>query len=75
MNPKGNPLMATKKPSKPRPGKVGTLQAEVEKPIALTLKLDSATFVRLSTFRAKKRRTAQDILTEALTAYLEHWGA
>lgn len=46
-----------------------------EKPIALTLKVDSQTYVRLSTFRAKERRTAQEILTEALKRYLDRVGA
>jgi len=45
------------------------------KPIALTLKLDSETYVRLSTFRAKERKTAQEILTEALRDYLKRAGA
>lgn len=46
-----------------------------EKLIALTVKLDSETYVRLSTFRAKERKTAQEILTEALTRYLDRAGA
>ena len=46
-----------------------------KKLIALTLKLDSETYVRLSTFRAKERKTAQEILTEALKEYLKRVGA
>jgi hypothetical protein len=46
-----------------------------EKLIALTLKLDSDTYVRLSTFRAKERKTAQEILAEVLKAYLDRVGA
>jgi predicted transcriptional regulator len=42
-----------------------------EKPVALTVKIDSHTYVRLSTLRAKKRKTAQEILTEALKEYLD----
>lgn len=38
--------------------------------VALTLKVDSKLYVRLSTYRAKTRQTAQDILTEALRQYL-----
>ena len=47
----------------------------VEKPIALTVKIDSKTYVRLSTLRAKERKTAQEILTEALNTYLDQAGA
>ena len=43
--------------------------------VALTLKIDSDTYIRLSTFRAKERKTAQDILTEALKTYLDRVGA
>jgi hypothetical protein len=50
-------------------------KAAEEKPVALTLKIDSHTYIRLSTFRAKERKTAQEILTEALNAYLDRWGA
>jgi hypothetical protein len=46
-----------------------------EKPVTLTLKIDSKTYIRLSTLRAKERRTAPDILTEALQEYLERAGA
>jgi len=42
-----------------------------QKPIALTVKIDSDTYVRLSTQRAKERKTAQEILTEALSDYLD----
>lgn len=50
-------------------------KAAGEKPIALTLKIDSDTYVRLSTFRAKERKTAQEILTEGLREYLKRVGA
>jgi len=56
--------------SKPRSSKAGRLQPVSEKPIALTLKVDGETYVRLNTLRAKQRRTTQDILAEALKAYL-----
>jgi hypothetical protein len=46
-----------------------------EKPVALTLKVDSATYVRLSTFRATQRRKTQDILEQALKEYLSRAGA
>lgn len=42
-----------------------------EKPVALTVKISSELYVRLSTYRAKERRTAQEILTEALEQYLD----
>ena len=38
--------------------------------VALTLKVDRRTYVRLSTLRAKEGKTVQDILTEALEQYL-----
>jgi len=46
-----------------------------EKPVALTLKVDGVTYVRLSTLRATQRRTNQDILQQALKEYLERAGA
>ena len=46
-----------------------------ERPIALTLKIDGETYVRLSTYRAKERKTAQEILSEALAGYLDRAGA
>jgi Ribbon-helix-helix protein, copG family len=48
-----------------------------DKPVALTLKVDSELYVRLSTLRATQRRTNQDILEQALKEYLtraEHSG-
>ena len=50
-------------------------KAADEKPVALTVKINSKTYVRLSTLRAKERKTAQEILTEALDAYLDRAGA
>jgi hypothetical protein len=50
--------MTTKKLSKPEKTKMQTSGAEAEKPVALTLKIDTDTYVRLSTFRAKERKTA-----------------
>ena len=46
-----------------------------EKPVALTLKVDSGLYVRLSTLRATQRRTNQDILEQALKEYLTRAGA
>jgi hypothetical protein len=49
--------------------------AATEKPVALTLKVDSELYVRLSTLRAKERKTSQDILEQALKEYLTRAGA
>ena len=45
-----------------------------DKPVALTLKIDHDTFMRLSALRARDRTTAQEILTEALEVYLKKTG-
>jgi hypothetical protein len=45
-----------------------------EKPVALTLKLDGKTYIRLSTLRATQRRTHQDIMREAVEQYLDRAG-
>jgi len=49
--------------------------AASEKPVALTLKVDSGLYLRLSTLRATQRRTNQDILEKALKEYLTREGA
>ena len=41
------------------------------KPVALTVKVDDETYVRLCTLMATQRRTNQEILREALHEYLE----
>ena len=46
-----------------------------EKPVALTVKVDGETYVRLSTLRVTQRRTNQDILDQALKEYLTRAGA
>lgn len=64
---------ASRGASKRRAGaKPGAAQ---EKPVALTLKVDSGLYVRLSTFRATQRSTSQDILEQALKEYLTRAGA
>jgi hypothetical protein len=50
-------------------------QPQQEKPVALTLKVDSKTYVRLCTLGAKERRTHQDIMREAVEQYLGRVGA
>jgi hypothetical protein len=67
--------MTTKKSSKPEKAKLKPSESGAQKAVALTLKIDTETYVRLSTFRARERRTAQDILTEALKTYLDRAGA
>ena len=60
-------------PSK-RVQSVGQQSNKPEKPVALTLKLDGKTYVRLSTLRATQRRTHQDIMREAVEQYLDRAG-
>jgi hypothetical protein len=45
------------------------------KPVALTVKVDNKTYVRLCTLGATQRRTNQDILREAVNEYLDRVGA
>jgi hypothetical protein len=47
----------------------------VDERVALTLKLDSKTYMRLSVLRARERKTAQEILTDALIVYLDRMHA
>ncbi len=49
----------------------GGIGRSVEKPVALTVKVDSGLYLRLSTLRATQRRTHQDILQQALEEYLD----
>lgn len=65
---------ATRGARKRRGAKRGGSTAS-EKPVALTLKVDSELYVRLSTLRATQRRTNQDILEQALKEYLTRAGA
>jgi hypothetical protein len=69
--------MATKKaptPAKPKRSSKASTGTDA-KPVALTLKVDEKTYVRLCTIGAKLRRTNQDILNEALQEYLKRLGA
>jgi hypothetical protein len=54
---------------KPNSARVAT--SPKSKPVALTVKVDDKTYVRLCTLGATQRRTNQDILREALHDYLE----
>jgi len=71
--------MATKKKGrssrKHAAGTRRTVSGGNEKPVALTLKVDSDTYVRLSVLRATQRRTSQEILQQALAEYLDRAGA
>jgi hypothetical protein len=51
-----------------------TVSQPAAKPVALTLKIDEQTYLRLATLRAKQRRTHQDILLAALEEYLKRAG-
>jgi hypothetical protein len=41
------------------------------KPVALTVKVDDQTYIRLCTLGATQRRTNQDLLQEAVQQYLD----
>ena len=66
---------ASRGASKRRAGAKPGRGAEREKPVALTLKVDSELYLRLSTVRATQRRTNQNILEQALMEYLDRAGA
>ena len=46
-------------------------RTEPKKPVALTVKLEDAIYVRLCTLGATQRRTNQDMLREAVEQYLD----
>ena len=67
--------MATRKsghsPGSSRPRAADRKPALTEKPVALTVKVDSKTYVRLCTLGATQRRTNQDLLKEAVAQFLD----
>ena len=65
---------ASRRAGKRRGTKQGGSGAQ-DKRVALTLKVDSGLYVRLSTFRATQRRKTQAILEQALMEYLDRAGA
>jgi hypothetical protein len=67
--------MTTKKPSTPAKPKQSRKASTPDDAVALTLKVDEKTYVRLCTLRAKERSTTQEILSEALDQYLKRLGA
>ncbi len=64
-------MKPNRKVSKAAKSKSSTGQHQPDKLVALTLKIDSKTYLRLSTLRATQRKSAQDILSEALKTYLD----
>jgi hypothetical protein len=64
----------SRRADKKRGAKRGGSTAQKER-VALTLKVDTGLYVRLSTFRATQRRKTQDILEQALKEYLTRVGA
>ena len=69
--------MATKKsstPAKPKQSRKAPTAMD-GKPVALTLKVDEKTYIRLCTLSAKLRCFNQDILNEALLEHLKRMGA
>jgi hypothetical protein len=70
--------MATRRTTRPAPARTRQIPASLPvetKPVALTVKLDSKTYVRLCTLGATQRRTNQDLLKEAVHEYLDRVGA
>ena len=69
--------MATKRPSTPATTKRSKQKASTanDEKVALTLKVNGTTYIRLCTLSAKLRRFNQDILNEALLEYLKRMGA
>lgn len=53
----------------------GASAKTAETPVALTVKVDGATYARLTNLRATQRRSHQDILRQALDEYLDRAGA
>jgi hypothetical protein len=58
-------------PIKPLRRQVVGKPASDTKPVALTVKVNQATYVRLCTLGATQRRTNQDLLQEAIQQYLD----
>jgi hypothetical protein len=68
--------MPTKKaPTPAKPKQSRKASTPDGKPVALTLKVDQQTYIRLCTLGAKQRRFNQDILSDALQEYLKRLGA
>jgi hypothetical protein len=66
--------MATSKKTSPAPTRqqqAATNPMHEGKPIALTVKVDDQTYIRLRTLGATRRRTNQAILLETVRQYLD----
>jgi len=59
----------------PQNKQVGALEQEKEKRVAMTLRLDGGRHVKLRVLAALQGRSCQNLLTEALDAYLEDQAA
>jgi hypothetical protein len=68
-------MVTTKKPPTPAKPKQSRKASTPDDAVALTLKVDKKTYVRLCTLRAKEMSTTQKILNEALQDYLKRFGA
>jgi hypothetical protein len=66
--------MAMKKTSTPAKPKKSSKAFTTDDAVALTLKVDAKTYVRLCTLRAKERSTTQEILNKALQEHLKRLG-
>jgi hypothetical protein len=65
----------TPRPAPPRSRRASASDTAETKPVALTVKLDSKTYIRLCTLGATLRRTNQDLLKEAVQEHLDRLGA
>jgi hypothetical protein len=69
------PWSVPRPPARPEPeGKGHPAPGRAEERVAMTLRLDSTRHTRLRIFAARRNRTSQDVVTEALDAYLEACG-
>ena len=60
--------------ARPSRRKAGTTEATVDKPVALTVKVDQPRYEALKVLGARTRRSNQEILLAALDAYLRNTG-
>ena len=60
-----------RKAARSRPRSKTANAAPLTKPVALTVKVDSKTYIKLCTLGATQRRTNQDLLSEAVQQYLD----
>jgi hypothetical protein len=70
-----NPTKAGLRPGSAKATSAKPAMVVNEKPVALTVKVDDKTYVRICTLGATQRRTNQDILLAAVQEYLNRCGA